>query len=210
MRLPLIALAVATIGLSAGVAINAQNAPSALPGQADASRITGGTYAVDGGHTQVLFSYDHMGFSKNMGVIAEPTGSLTLDPKSPAKAKVSVTFPIANIRTGISALDEHLTGADFFDAAQFPQASFTSTAVTLDPKDKTKAKIAGTLTIKGVSKPVVLDASFYGAGTNPMSKKETVGFSAKTSINRSEFNAGAYVPAVGDKVDLKITAAFEK
>ncbi len=162
---------------------------------------------VDGGHTQVLFAYDHMGLSNNMGVIAGPTGTLTLDPKNPSAATVSVEFPVANIRTGVSALDEHLMKPDFFDGAKFPTAKFVSTGVKVEG---TTADITGNLTIKGITKPVTLDAQFYGAGANPMNKKENVGFSATTAIKRSDFGMGGFVPVVGDEIELKIVAAFQK
>jgi polyisoprenoid-binding protein YceI len=199
--------AIASLGLLASASLVAQSTPPAIPGAMDAKRVTAGTYAVDGGHTQVLFSYNHMGFTNNMGIIAEPTGSMTLDPKMPNSAKVSISFPVTNMRTGIPALDAHLMKPEFFDAAKFPTATFESTSVKAKG---TSAKIMGNLTIHGVTKPVTLDAHFTGAGMNTFMKKETVGFSAATTIKRSEFGMGYGVPMVGDTIDLKITAAFEK
>ena len=76
--------------------------------------------------------------------------------------------------------------------------------------DGTGATITGNLTIKGVTKPVTLDAEFYGAGVQPMNKKENIGFVATSSIKRSDFNMGYGVPMVGDRIELKIIAAFEK
>ena len=111
-----------------GTALIAQQMPPA-PGAKDPSRVSGGTYQVDPGHTQVAFAYDHMGFSNNFGLIAQPTGTLTLDPKNVAASKVAIDVPIANLRTGVAALDEHLMKADFFDAATFPKATFVSTSV---------------------------------------------------------------------------------
>jgi len=208
MRTPLIALAIVAT-LTTGVAIHAQSAPG-LPGQHDPKLVTAGTYAVDPGHTQVLFAYNHLGFTQNMGIIAQPaSGTLTLDPKALAQAKVSISFPVANIRTGVPALDEHLMKPEMFDAAQFPTATFTSTSIKLDDDDP-EAEITGNLTIKGVTKQVTLDADFIGAGTNPMTKKQTVGFKADAVIKRSDFGLNAYIPAVGDTIELKITAAFEK
>lgn len=178
------------------------------PGKNAPALVTGGTYGVDPSHTQVLFSYNHMGLTANMGLIAEPgSGALVLDPKKPGEAKVSVEFPVANIRTGVPALDTHLMKADFFDAEKFPMAKFESTAVKVRGGNAT---ITGNLTIKGITKPVTLNAAFIGVGTNPMSKKETVGFSATGEIKRSDFGLGYGVPMVGNKVDLKIAAAFEK
>ena len=199
--------AAALMLVAGGTALVAQM-PTAAPGTKDAAKVTGGTYKVDGGHTQVVFAWDHMGFTNNMGTIAEPTGTLTLDKANPAASKVSVEFPVSNIRTGVAKLDEHLMKADFFDAAKFPTATFVSTSVK--PDGATGADITGNLTIKGVTKPVTLDAEFYGAGVQPMSKKENVGFVATTTIKRSEFGMGYGVPIVSDAIELKVIAGFEK
>jgi polyisoprenoid-binding protein YceI len=199
--------AAAVLTLAGGTALVAQM--PAAPGSKDATKVTGGSYTIDGGHTQIVFAYDHMGFSNNMGVIAMPTGTLTLDPKAPTAAMVSVDIPVANLKTGVPALDEHLMKADFFDAAKFPTAKFVSTAVKVEG---TGATITGNLTIKGITKPVTLDAEFYGAGKAPAMAggKENVGFVATGSIKRSDFGMGYGVPMVGDAIELKIIAAFQK
>ncbi len=205
MRTWMIAISVAGAA-SLGVAAIAQM-PATPPGKPDTALITGGTYAVDPGHTQVFFRYNHMGFSNNMGLISEPTGTLTLDPKTPEKASVSISFPVANLDTGIAKLDEHLMKPDFFDSAKFPTATFQSTSVKVDGDE---AEITGKLTIKGVTKEVTLNAVFVGAGMNSFMKKDTVGFDAEAEIKRSDFNMGYAVPLVGDDIALKIAAAFEK
>ena len=201
--------AAALLALAGGTVVIAQQMPAA-PGAKDPARVTAGTYQIDPGHTQIMFAYDHMGFSNNLGVIAESTGTLTLDPKNVAASKVSVEVPVANLRTGVAKLDEHLMKPDFFDAAKFPKATFVSTAVKAD--GPTSAEITGNLTIKGITKPVTLDAQFYGAGKAPamMGGKENVGFVATGAIKRSDFNMGYGVPMVGDAIELKITAAFQK
>ena len=205
MRAPILAVALAAC-VAAGVAVEAQNAPPAL-GTPDPAKVTGGTYAVDPNHTQVLFGFNHMGFTHNMGIFARPTGSLVLDPKNPAQAKVEVTFPVDSIATGVPKFNEHLMSPEFFDAAKFRTATFKSKSVAVDG---TSADIVGDLTIKGVTKEVTLDASLVGVGANPMSKKETVGFTATTTIKRSDFGLGYAVPVVGDVLELKIAAGFEK
>lgn len=198
---------VAAVALLGSAAVIAQT--MSKPGSPDPAQVTGGTYAVEPTHTQILFAYDHMGFSNNMGIIAQPTGTLTLDPKKPDAAKVSIDVPIANLKTGIDKLDEHLMKADFFDVAKFPTAKFESTSVKVDG---TTADISGNLTIKGITKPVTLDAKFYGAGKAPaqMGGKENIGFAATTMVKRSDFGMGMAVPMVGDEIELKITAAFMK
>lgn len=201
--------AAALIAIAGGTVVIAQQ-PTAVPGSKDPAKVTGGSYTVDPGHTQIVFAYDHMGFSNNLGIIAQPSGTLTLDPKNPAAAKVSVDIPIANIRTGVPKLDEHLLKADFFDATKFPKATFVSTSVK--PDGATSADITGNLTIKGITKPVTLDADFYGAGKAPAMAggKENVGFVATGTVKRSDFGMGYGVPIVGDTIELKIVAAFQK
>jgi polyisoprenoid-binding protein YceI len=199
--------AAALVALAGGSALIAQM-PTTAPGTKDPAKVTGGSYKVDGGHTQVVFAWDHMGFTNNAGTIAEPTGTLMLDKANPAKSKVEVTFQIANLRTGVAKLDEHLMKPDFFDVAKFPTATFVSTSVK--PEGATGAEITGNLTLHGVTKPVTLDAEFYGVGPSPMSKKENIGFVATGTIKRSDFGMGAFVPLVGDAIALKVIAGFEK
>ena len=198
----------AALAAQTGATMLIAQGPMAAPGSKDVAKVTGGSYTVDPGHTQVVFAYDHMGFSNNMGVISESTGTLNLDKANPAASKVSIEVPVANLKTGIAKLDEHLAKAEFFDTAKFPKATFVSTSVK--PDGTTGADITGNLTIKGITKPVTLDAEFYGAGVQPMSKKENIGFVATATIKRSDFGMAMAVPMVGDTVELKIIAAFQK
>ncbi len=197
----------AALGATTMLIAQTAGAPQ-LPGRDDPTRVTGGTYAIEGGHTQVLFSYDHFGFTKNMGMLSGGTGTLVLDPKALDKASVTVDVPINTLHTTIAKLDQEFQTEKWFNAAQFPTARFVSTAVHVEDKDS--AKIHGNLTIRGVTKPVILDAEFEAAGVNPMNKKETVAFEASTKIKRSDFGINQYVPMVGDEVELKIVLAAEK
>lgn len=197
-------MAVAGVG---GAALVAQTTPPEMAGKADPKLVTAGTYTIDGNHTQVLFAFNHMGFSRNMGLFAEAKGTLTLDPAAPQDAKLSVEIPINSLGTGVPKFNEHLLSADFFEATKFPTATFTSTEIKVEG---TEAEITGDLTIKGITKPVTLDAEFVAAGAHPMNKKLNVGFTASTTIKRSEFGLGKYVPVVADEVELRIVAAFEK
>ena len=198
-----IAAAIATATAVGSHSLHSQT-PSETP---NVSAVTGGTYAIDPNHSQVLFSFDHMGFTNNMGLFAQASGSLMLDPADPGKASVKVSLPINSVATGVPKFNEHLMSGDFFDVEKYPAATFESTSVKVEG---TEAEITGNLTIKGITKEVTLDARLIGTGANPMSKKETVGFSAETAIKRSDFGLGLYVPVVGDTIALKITAAFEK
>jgi polyisoprenoid-binding protein YceI len=181
--------------------------PTTAPGAPIASRAVAGTYKVDPDHTQVLFSVSHLGFSLYTGLFVQPTGTLVLDPKNPARDRVEISFPIAKVSTTTPALDAELVKPDFFDAAKFPEGKFVSTRVTV--KGLT-ATIAGNLTIKGITRPVALHARLIGAGREFWGdKKAAIGFTATATIKRSDFGLKSGVPLVSDRVDLTINAAFE-
>lgn len=193
--------------IAAAALIVALPAVAQMPGAPDTSRVVAGAYKVDPNHTQVVWTLSHMGVSALSGAFGASGGTLQIDPANLAAAKVNVTFNVADMSTTASAFTKHLSSPDFFDVAKFPTATFVSTAVRATGGGAT---ITGNLTIKGVTKPVTLDAKFYGAGTSPMSKKLNVGFSATTSIKRSDFGLGAYAPAVANDVSLQIHGAFER
>ena len=189
--------------------------PMVAPGSRNPAAVTGGTYTADPAHTMVVWTLDHMGFSPYSGIFGEVTGALTLDPKQPNAAKVDVTIPVSKVTTAPAALTQHLFRAgkdggkpDFFGPAP-ADARFVSTTVVATGQ---KAVITGNLTLNGVTKPVTLQASFYGAGKAPamMGGKENVGFHATGVIKRSDFGLGYFVPVVGDDVKLDIAAAFQK
>lgn len=191
----------------AAVPVLAQQAPTSLPGRPDTAAVTAGTYAVDSGHTQLLFTVNHMGFSEYTGQFVQPTGNLVIDPKNPSAAKVDITFDVDKVSTTVPALDAHLKRADFFDAAKFPQARFVSTRIVAKGM---QATITGNLTLHGVTRPVTLQARFIGAGASPMGAKKTnIGFHATGQIKRSDFGVSYAIPVVSDRVDLVINAAFE-
>jgi polyisoprenoid-binding protein YceI len=188
-------------------------------GKPDTSRITGGTYAVDHYHTMVRWEVDHLGITPYFGIFGDITGTLTLDPKNPAAAKVDITIPIRKVTTANAELTAHLLKApakpgakpDFFGADP-ADARFVSTAVVPDSDDPGEAEITGNLTLNGVTKPVTLEATFHGAGKAPkeMGGQEMIGFEAETTIKRSDFGIDMGIPMVSDEVELDIVAAFLK
>jgi len=200
MRRALIALSLAAMAVPTFVTAQ-------MPGAPDAARVTAGTYKVDPNHTQVVWSVNHLGFSTLYGMFGAKSGSLTIDTKNPAASKVSIEFSTADLTVTSGQFATHLKSGDFFDVAKFPTATFVSTGVQASG---TTAKITGNLTVHGVTKPVTLDAKLMGAGANPMSKAQTVGFTATTTVKRSAFGLGMATPVVSDDVMLHITAAFEK
>jgi len=196
-------LVLATILALTAAPVLAQTA--AVPGAPVKARIAAGIYAVDPNHTQVTWQVNHMGFSMLEGQFGASGGSIMIDPAKPNATKVEVNFAIDQLSVTSAPFTGHLKSKDFFDVATHPTAKFVSTKVVATGD---KATITGDLTIKGVTKPVVLQATFVGAGTNPMNKKVNFGFRATSSIKRSDFGLGAAVPVVSDRVDLTINAAF--
>jgi polyisoprenoid-binding protein YceI len=156
-------------------------------------------YKIDSSHTSVVFNYAHAGGLSHMnGKFMNAVGTVTLDEAAPANSKLEVSFDINGVNTGVPALDAHLKTADFFDAAQFPTATFKSTKVEVTGKDT--AKVTGDLTLHGVTKPVVLDVKLNKITDD----KKKAGFAATTTIKRSDFGISKLVPMVGDQIDLSI------
>jgi polyisoprenoid-binding protein YceI len=161
-------------------------------------------YDLDPNHTQVEFSWNHFGFSNITGRFDKVEGNFQFDPVDPTRSSIDVTIPIASIDTGVGALDEHLQSPDFFDAGQFPVATFKSSKV--ERVDAHSLKVSGELTIHGVSKPAVLDVTINKVGEHPMARRAAAGFDARTTIKRSDFGISKYVPNVSDDIVIAITS----
>lgn len=165
------------------------------------------TYTFDPNHSYVQFHINHFGFSNPSGKWLF-NGTLNLNEKKPQDSKVNITIETGTVDTGIPALDEHLRGAVFLDVKQFPTATFVSDKVSVTGKDT--AKVQGMLTLHGVTKPVTLEVKLNKSGINPISEKQSVGFTAKTEIKRSDFGINTLLPDLGDtvKIDIEAEAAL--
>jgi polyisoprenoid-binding protein YceI len=170
----------------------------------------GVTYRIDPGHTVVLASWNHFGYSNPSANFGGASGTITYDAAAPEKSSVEVVLPMSGLDTFVPKLDEHLKSADFFDAEKYPQATFRSTAVKA--LGDGRLEITGILDLHGVQKPVVLEAKLNKAAPHPMGKVAVVGFDATATLKRSDFGIGKYVPMVSDEIALRITteAAEEK
>jgi polyisoprenoid-binding protein YceI len=160
-------------------------------------------YKIDPTHTATVFSWNHFGFSTPSANFTDIQGVIKVDNAKPANSSVEVTIPISSVNTNVAALDKEFQEEAWFNAAKYPNITFKSTKV--ETKDKKHFKITGDLTVKGVTKPVVLDAVLNKQGEHPMAKVPAIGFNATTSFNRSAFGIGNYVPNVGDKITVNIT-----
>jgi polyisoprenoid-binding protein YceI len=161
------------------------------------------TYTLEPDYTQGVFRWNHLGFSSPAAQFSQGKGTLEFDPSQPAQASVSVTIPLSTLNTGVPDLDDDFRSTAFFDTAKYPNATFTSTRV--EPgMTSNQLKVSGNLSLHGVTKPVMLNVTVVKMGTNPRSGVPTVGFDAMTTLKRSDFGLGAYVPQVGDEIELRI------
>lgn len=172
------------------------------------------TWNLDATHSTVGFSVKHMMFTTVRGKFSQVEGTVSFDPSSPGSASVQVTIPTASIDTGVADRDGHLRSGDFFDVETHPAITFRSTRVEGTPaKDGDAFKVAGDLTIRGVTREAVLDARFEGTGTDPWGNTRS-GFSATTAIDRREFGltwnqaleAGGVLVGTEVKIELHVQA----
>ncbi|WP_415403284.1 YceI family protein [Tateyamaria sp. SN3-11] len=165
-------------------------------------------YTLDSSHSQVLFSYNHLGFSTTWGMFSGFEGEIMFDQENPAASSVTVSMPTKSMFTGWEQRDGHFMSEDFFGAEDGDLITFTSTSIEVTG-DNTAA-ITGDLTMNDVTKSVVLDATLNQAGTNPLANKDWAGFDATTTLLRSDFGLGAFAPAVSDEVEVRISLEAEK
>lgn len=160
-------------------------------------------YTLDSGHSQIVFSYNHLGFSTGFGMYSGFEGEIGFDAEDPAASNVKVSFPVNSMITGWEPRTEHLMGSDFFGASDDDMVTFTSTSIEVTGENT--ALITGDLSMNGMTKEIVLDTTMTQAGEHPMEGKPWVGFFATTTLVRSDFGVGAFAPYVSDEVEVEIS-----
>ncbi len=164
-----------------------------------------GEYVTDPYHRYITFSYMHQGLSRPWLRWRDWEATLDWDAENPEASSVEVLIDALSIDSGVDVFDEHLKGERFFDVANHPEITFVSTSV--ERKGDDKGVIAGDLTLKGVTLPVVLDVTFNKASFSERSGYK-LGFSGKTVIKRSDFDMDYAVPIVSDEVEILIETEF--
>ncbi len=167
-----------------------------------ASQASDWNYKFDPSHSNIVWQAGHFDFSMQSGKFAFVEGNLFFNEKKPSKSKVQAKIKIANIETGDKKFNEHLLSKDFFNIKEFDIATFESQKVKITGKNT--GKIIGKLTLLGVTKKVSLNVKFNKIGINPINNKKTAGFSATTTIKRSDFGMNTYLPGISDKVKINI------
>jgi polyisoprenoid-binding protein YceI len=142
------------------------------------------SWSVDSSHTTLEFSVRHLGLASVKGTFHRLAGELDLDEQDLARSTGSVSIEVASIDTRDEKRDAHLRSADFFDAEQFPTITFVSRSVT--PAGGNRFRVAGDLTIRGVTRPVTLDAELSEFIVDPWGNRRAA-VAVSGEINRTDF-----------------------
>ena len=180
----------------------------AVNAQADLSDVPSGEYGLDDHHAYISFTYSHIGYSTPHIGFRNFDANLMLDSENPQNSEIEVVIDTTSIDSRVDEFNGHLRGSNFFDTDNYPQATFKSTRIEGTGEDT--FNVTGDLTIKDVTKSVTLEATLNKAAMHPMRKIPAVGFSAETTIMRSDFGLDRAVPAVGDEVTIYITVEMPK
>ncbi len=172
------------------------------------AEVRSGSYVLDPAHGKITWSVSHMGFSTYVGQFTDVSATLDLDSANLTASTLDATVRMASVGTFSDGLDTHLKTADFFDVANYPTATFRATSIRRTDEDS--ADITGNLTLRGVTRPIVIHADFNQAGTSPVDQAYTVGFDGKAKIKRSDFGITYGLPVLGDEVTLHFEAEFKR
>ena len=177
---------------------------SSQPAASDAS----GEYTNDKTHAYISFDYLHQGLSRPVLRWRNWDATLDWNAEEPTASSVAVTIDATSIDSGVDVFDGHLRGENFFDVENHPEITFVSTG--LEKLTDETGKMTGDLTIKGITKSVVLDVKLYQSTFSERANAYKIGFAASGTVKRSDFDVGLYVPAVSDDVNLDIQVEFVK
>lgn len=165
-------------------------------------------YELDPVHTRLAFAIDHLGFSRTLGTFSQPRGTLLFDPDDWRSAKLEVRIDIATLDLGDAQWQKRMFKRDYFDFADHPDAHFVSTSV--EPTGADTARVHGTLTLRGTSRPLTLDVRLNRHGRHPLTFRTTAGFSATATLRRSDFGMNDNLRTVGDLVELRIEVEAQR
>lgn len=164
---------------------------------------TAAPYVLDKSHAHVTFSVDHLGFSSVHGQFRSFDATIDFDPGNVEATRVNFTIDAASVDTFWEARDKHIRSKDFFDVANHPTITFTTTSVT--PTGAESADVTGDLTMRGVTKPITLKATLNKLGPSPFNPAKTIaGFTVEGEIDRTEFGVSYAAPAVSAIVPIRL------
>lgn len=172
------------------------------------ARVPVGRYEVDPDHTSITFDIDHFKYSRFTIRFDRKQGQLDWNDGGLERSTTAIAIDAASIDTNVPALDKMVKGANMLDVSRYPEIRFASTQ--FERTGESRGTLTGDLTIRGVTQPVKLDVTFNGFAPDPLTKKDTLGFSADGHFSRAKFGLSTWYPAVGDDIHVRIQAEFVK
>jgi polyisoprenoid-binding protein YceI len=161
-------------------------------------------YVFEPRHSEGTMRWEHLGFSHPGAQFSRIEGTLDWNAADPTRSNVTATIAMANVATGVPDLDDDFRSAAFFDFPKYPAATFRSTRIEKRSGMNCYAVI-GELSMHGTTQPIVLDATINKVGVNARNGLPSVGFDATTTLKRSAFGLGRFVPQVSDDVRIELT-----
>ncbi|WOD17168.1 YceI family protein [Paraburkholderia kirstenboschensis] len=170
------------------------------------ARVPVGRYDLDHDHCSITFDVEHFKYSRFTMRFDRKKGQLDWSEGGLERSSVSVTIDAASIDTNVPLLDKMVKSPSLLDVERYPEIRFVSTR--FERTGESRGTLTGELTIHGVTQPVTLDVTFNGFAPDPLTKKDTLGFSAEGHISRAKFGLATWYPAVGDDIHVRIQAEF--
>lgn len=160
-------------------------------------------YILDSQHSQIVFSWNHLGYSDTTGMFAGFEGELMLDEENPEESSVKIKIAADSLMTGIPVLDDKLKEPALFDVAKHPNIFFDSTRISRTGENT--ADVQGQLYIKGKKQFVTLKVTLNKVAQHPMLGKRVAGFNATTILQRGDYDMAMGAPFVGNDVELRLS-----
>lgn len=172
------------------------------------ARVPVGRYDLDLDHCSITFDVEHFKYSRFTMRFDRKKGQLNWNEGGLEQSSVSVSIDAASIDTNVPLLDKMVKSESLLDVERYPEIRFVSTK--FERTGESRGTLTGNLTIHGVTQPVTLDVTFNGFARDPLTKKDTLGFSAEGHFSRAKFGLATWYPAVGDDIHVRIQAEFGK
>jgi len=174
----------------------------------EVAQLKSGSYGLDQSHAALLFKVQHLGLSTYVGRFNTLDASLEFNPGKLAETRLTALVDMASIDINDESLAKRIRGPQWFNVGKYPQAKFSTLEVK--PLSENRFGFIGQLDWRGIIKPITLTVTFHGGANNILTGKYTLGFSAEGHFNRSDFGLDAYLPLVGDRIELEGHAEFQK
>lgn len=172
------------------------------------TRVPPGRYDIDPDHTSITFDIDHFKYSRFTMRFDRKQGQLDWNEGGLDRSSATITIDAASIDTNVPLLDKMVKSESMLDVSRYPELRFVTTY--FERTGESRGTLSGDLTIHGVTQPVTLDVTFNGFAPDPLTKKDTLGFSADGHFSRAKFGLATWYPAVGDDVHVRVQAEFVK